>query len=105
MPQRHPVAQDARITAVLDVICEAARVGEPDAGECQALLALEVRDLFGGPVPKCVRLTRSKAGFEQAWHISRFDGTIGEARARDLHFDQGLEPQQASRAVAREFDG
>jgi hypothetical protein len=55
----------AAIAAVLDVVREAARVGDADAGERQALLPLEVRDLFGGAVPKCMRRPVRKAGLEQ----------------------------------------
>ena len=75
------------------IVAEAARVGEPHAGESQAFLFLEIGDLFGRTVPQSVRFARSEFSIEQTGHIVRLHGTIGHARARDIHFDQGFEPQ------------
>ena len=78
------------------IITQTARVGESDAGKRQAFLLLEVRDLFGCTVTQRVRFTRGEAGIKQSRHVVRLHGSVRHACARDLHLDQGLEPQEAA---------
>ena len=47
-----------------------------------------------------VKPASNNAGTSCALH-----GSVRHARARDVHLDQGFEPQEAARAVADEFDG
>ena len=40
------------------------------------------------------------AGIQQTRHVSRLNRAVGHTALRSLDFDQGLQPQQAARAVA-----
>src|SRR5258708_21099932 len=93
------------VAAVLFVIFQAARIGDPDAGEGEAFLLLQVRDLSRDPVAQGMRLAGREVRVKQAGHVLGLHRPVGHARAADIDLDQGLEPQKAARAVADELDG
>jgi hypothetical protein len=48
-------------------------------------------------------LALQHAGVQQTRHVSRLNRAVGHAALRSLDFDQGLQPQQAARAVAHQL--
>ncbi len=78
------------------IIGEASRVRESDAGEGQAFLSLQIRDLFSRTVAQRMRMAGGEARVKQSGHIVCLHGAVGHARAGDVHLNQGLEPQKAA---------
>ena len=92
------------IAVVLKIVGETARISEPDACKRQALLALEVRNLGGDTLAQGMCTSAGETGFEQSRYILRPDRSVGEPCAPDIHFHQGFEPQETTRAVALKLD-
>ena len=87
-------ALEAAVAVVGDVILQRQRVGDADAGESQALLALEIFDFLGQAVAQRMRLALEETGVEQAGNVACLDRAIGHATSRRGDLDQRLEPEQ-----------
>ncbi|MNT43030.1 hypothetical protein D3C72_1794810 [compost metagenome] len=84
------------------VVVQRQRIGNTNAGEGQALLLLQERNLIGQAVRQRMRAALQQAGTEQRRHIRRADRAIGHAAGIGLHLDQRLQPEHAARAVAHD---
>ena len=92
------------VAAVPDVVLEAARIGQADARERQALLVLEVGNLLRQAVTEGVRRAAEEAGVEEPGHVPGLHRTVGDPTGRCRDLDQRFQPQQPARAVAHHFD-
>ncbi len=98
-------APQAGVAAVRQVVVEADRVGDADARERQALLALEPRQVRDPADPQRVRRRVEQAGPDQLRHEVGRDRAIGDAIACGvLDLDQRLEPDHAARTGALQRD-
>ena len=101
-PAPAPARGAGREAVVRHVVVERQRIGDADAREGQALLLLQVGDLFGRAEAQRMRAAVEEAGVEQAGDVLRRHRAVGDAARRRLHFDQRLEPEHAARAVAHQ---
>ncbi len=83
-------ALEATVAVVGDVILQRQRVGDADAGEGQALLALEIFDFLGQAVAQRMCLALVETGIEQAGNIACLDRAIGDTTGRRGDLDQRL---------------
>jgi len=82
------------------IVIDAARVGDADAREGEALLILEVVHFLGAAVREDVIAPVQEIGLEQAGHVVRVHGAVSHSTRRRDDFHQRLEPQEPARAIA-----
>src|SRR4051794_15039006 len=97
-------AFEALVAAMGAVVIERARVDHAAAREGEAGLALEPRDLVGGPEPQQMRRV-ARERVEQGGHIGLGHGAERDPALRCRDLDQRLEPLQAARAGPDDLDG
>lgn len=80
-------------------------IGDADALEGEALLALHPVEFVGLAEAQGVGAARDEAGVEKRGHVLGRDRPIGDPAFRRLDLDHRLQPEHAARAVAGDFDG
>ena len=83
-------------TAVRGIVVQRQWAGDAHAGERQALLLGQVRDLIGETQAQSMCPAVQETGFKQRGHIVCADRAIGNAALWCQHFDQGFEPKQTA---------
>ncbi len=97
-------ASQPLIAAVDDIICHACRVDDADTRKRQALLAGEPRNRISqSRATERVCAALQEVRVEEARHIARAHGPVGDPSARRRHLHQRLQPIRAARAVADEL--
>jgi hypothetical protein len=86
------------------IVGQAQRVGDAHARKGQALLARQVGDGLGQPMAQRVAAALQHSGVQQPRHGMGRDGTVGHTASRRLDLHQGLQPQQAARAIAHDLN-
>ncbi len=102
-PERQGALQ-AAVAAVGLVVVQRLRIGDPAAGERQARLALEERQLLGPADPLGMGTALEQARGDQRRDLVGVDGPIADAALGGLDLDQGLQLEHAARAVADQMD-
>ena len=97
-------ALEALIALMGAVILDRARIDHAAAGEGQADLPLEPRDLLGDAKPQGVRAVRDH-GVEHGGRVGLGHRTERDTPLRCCDFDHRLQPVQAARAGPDDIDG
>jgi len=85
-------------------IIDGKRVDDAAAGKGQPNLAGEIGDLLGGPMAQRVVRAVQEAALEQARDVLGRHRPVSDAPLGGFDLHQGLQPQQAARAVAHHAD-
>jgi hypothetical protein len=93
-----------RITFVRLIVGQRQRVGHAHAGEGEPLLLAQVGNVFGQAQLQRVRAAGEERRVKQAVHVAGVHRPVGDAARGGGDFDHGLEPEQAARTVAHQFN-
>ena len=86
------------------VVGDGQRVVYPHARERQPLLRGQIRDRLNGTLAQCVGCALQKTCIQQSRHVIGRHWAVGDAAAGRCNFNEGFQPQQASRSVAHHVE-
>ena len=86
------------------IVLEAEWINHAHTGKGQTLLLGQIGNLLGQSVAQRMRLCLQHASIEQAGQVFHFHRAVGHAALGGFDFNQGFQPQQATRAIAHQLD-